>query len=318
MDPVEWSFSTYILPYLESTNVLLVDMLLWQGLAVKNGASLDFLDNASEIYGDATKFTVGFNDNAAHVLTTLNLYFLIDNQMYLVEGAQVGSAGISVDISDIAQVEWSGQGLSLEAITTPTFASSGTGIAYDTAAPTADEFVAIPASKNYLVNKLTIMDVNADVAPGADDFYNVPITGANVDINNNITYLTPETLAEVDKPIGSFTGSFEVTGSIDAYLRKTSGAGTEADPYGTAELMDHMLVSGSEAVTNAANLVFNIGGKTAGEPGVSITIPNAQLSVPDLSVDDVVSSSMEFKGITTDPDMQSGSEVFLDFYVARP
>ena len=162
------------------------------------------------------------------------------------------------------------------------------------------------------------MDVNADVAPGADDFYSVPITGASIDINNNITYLTPETLAEVDKPIGSFTGSFEVTGSIDAYLRKTSGSGTEADPYGTAELMDHMLVTGSEAVTNAANLVFNIGGTESGEPGVSITVPTAQLSVPEISVDDVVSSTMEFKGIPNDANMQSGSEIFLDFYVARP
>lgn len=266
LDPVDWSFSTYMLPYADGAgNVLLVDMLMWQGLAVGNGAAIDFLDNTSNLYGDATKFTVGFEDNSHHVLTKLNLYFLIDNQMYLVKGAQVGQAEISVDISDIAQVAWSGQALEMNPINTPAFASNA-GEAYDTALPNTDSYVAVPSNKNYLVNKLTIMDVNADVAPGTDDFYNIPITGASVTINNNITFLTPETLAEVDKPIGSFTGTFEVTGSIEAYLRKTGGTGTQASPYGTAELLDHMLVSGTDAVVNAANLVFNIGGKTAGQP----------------------------------------------------
>lgn len=320
-DPVEWSFSTYIMPYLSGSNVLLVDMLLWQGLAVSNATAVDFLNasTTSEVFGNASKFAVGFNDNSAHKLKELYMYFLIDNQMYLVTGTQVGQAEISVDISDIAQVSWSGQGLQMEAIATPAFANA-TGASFDTEPTTVipDSYVAIPANKNYLVNKLTVMDVNADVAPGVDDFYNVPITGASVSINNNITYLTPETLAEVDKPIGSFTGTFDVSGNIDAYLRATNGAGTQASPYGTAELLDHMLVTGSEAVTNAANLVFNIGGKTTGEPGVVITIPTAQLSVPDFSVEDVISSSMEFKGIPASEDLVSGSEVFLDFYVANP
>lgn len=317
LEPVEWSFTTYIMPYLAGGNVLLVDMVMWQGLAVKMGVAADFLDDTKALHGDATKFAVSFTENTAHVLTQLYMYFLIDNQMYLVSNAQVNQAEVSVDISDIAQTAWSGQAMNYSAITTPAFATA-TGLAYDSTAPVADQFVAVPANKNYLINKLTIMDLNADVAPGASDAYNIPITGASVTIGNNITYLTPSTLSEVDKPIGSFTGSFEVMGSIDAYLRKTGGSGTAGAPYGSAELLDHMLVNGAGAVTNAANLVMHLGGKTPGSPSAVITIPNAQLSVPEFNIDDVVSSSMEFKGVTTNTDMSSGNEVFLDFYVAAP
>lgn len=315
MDPVDWSFSTYMLPYTSGSNVMLVDMLMWQGLAVAKGETADFTDALTPVHGTTTKFTVGFTKNSAHVLTPLHMYFLIDNQMYLIKDAQVGQAELSVDISDIGQVAWSGQAVSYEPIATPVFASAA-GDIYDPASILTNTYVAIPSNKNYMVNKLTIMDLNADVAPTASDGYNVPITGASVTINNNVTYLTPSTLSEVDKPIGSFTGSFDVSGSIDAYLRASGGDGSLGNEYGSAELLQHMLAATNQ-VTNAANLVLHVGGKTPGEPGVTITLPNAMLSVPEFSVDDVVSSSMEFKGITSDANMASGDEIYLDFYVVR-
>lgn len=317
LDPVEWSFVTYIMPYVQGGTTYLVDMLMWHGLAVKREIAPNFTDTNKPVFGEATKLSVSFEENSAHVLTQLNMYFLIDNQMYLVENCQVGQVEIGMDISDIATASWSGQAVSYRAIATPAFALTAGGV-YNAAAPVADSYVAIPANKKYLINRLTILDLNADVAPGNDDTYNVPITGASLTINNNITYLTPNTLAEVDKPIGSFTGTFEVMGSIDAYLRKTGGDGTSGDPYGSAELLDHMLVSGTGAVTNAANLVLHLGGKAVGDPACVITIPSAQLSVPEFSVEDVVSTSMEFKGVTTDAGMISGSEVFIDFFAARP
>lgn len=318
LDPVEWSFGTYISPYTSGGKTYLVDMIMWQGLGVAKAIAPDF-DNVgltSKVKSSATKFSVDFTDNSAHVLTELYLYFLIDNQMYLVSRAQVGQAEFGIDISDIAMVTWSGQAISYEAITTPAFVAGG-GLAFDTTAPVADRYVAIPANKKYLVNKLTIMDLNADVAPDANDAYNIPITGGSFSINNNITYLTPSTLSEVDKPIGSFTGTFDVSGSVDAYLRDTGGDGTRGTPYGSAELLSHMLANVGSAVTNAANLVMHIGGKASGDPSCVITIPNGHLSVPEFSADDVVSSSMEIKGIPTSTDLTSGTEVYIDFFAAN-
>lgn len=316
LDPVEWSFTTYIMPYTQGGKTYLVDMLMWHGLAVKKEIAPGFDTITKPVFGNATKLSVSFEENSAHVLFPLNLYFLIDNQMYLIENAQVGQVEIGMDISDIATAAWSGQATGYKAIATPAFALTAGGV-YNSATPVANSYVAIPANKKYLINRLTIMDLNADVAPGANDAYNIPITGASLTINNNITYLTPSTLAEVDKPIGSFTGTFQVSGSIDAYLRSTGGDGTAGTPYGSAELLDHMLVGGTGAVTNAANLVLHLGGKAIGDPACVITLPSAHLSVPEFSVEDVVSTSMEFMGVTTDVGMASGLEVFIDFYAAR-
>lgn len=325
LDPVEWSFSTYINSYVDAgdSNHYVVDMLLWMALCNSKGTVPDF-DNTSTtstVFGDATDLSVVFTNNSAHELVPLYLYFRIDNQTYLVSSVQVGQAEISIDISDIGMVAWSGQALSYAPISDPTFMDSdGTnGIGYvetnriSPAAPTAGKYVGIASNKTYLVNKLTIMDMNADVAPDANDNYDIPITSASITINNNITYLTPSTLASVDSPIGSFTGSFEVTGSFEAYLRDVPGSdGQSGTPYGAAELLQHMLNGASTAVTNAANMVFNIGGNA--DERMTITIPLAHLAVPEVSIDDIVSLSVEFKGVPSSSDLVSGDEISLNFF----
>ncbi len=318
LDPVEWAFSTYITPYLHATHskVYIVDALLWQGLAVKKGGAMDFETNTSKLYGDATKFKVDFADNNAHVLTPLYLYFKIDNTWYKVSNAQVGSAEISVDIADIAMVNWTGQATKYETLSAAPafFGASGE---YDSSG-LVNGYVAIPTNKKYIVNKLTTMTLEADVAPGVNpllDNYNIPITGASVSINNNVTYLTPNTLAEVDQPIGSFTGGFDVTGSLQAYLKTSTGAtGAVGAEYSAADLLTHMLSSESlGSVTNSANLVMTIGGTAVGDAKCIITIPTAHLSVPEVSVEDVVSTSIEFKGITSSQDLLSGTEIGIEF-----
>jgi hypothetical protein len=326
LDPVDWSFSTYINPYIDTdTNHYLVDMIMWHALANDNATALDFDDTStsSTVFGTGTELNVDFTNNIAHTLTQLYLYFRIDTQTYLASKAQVSQAEISIDISDIGMVAWTGQALSYQPIADPTFmdADGSNGLTYvETtrtvpAAPTADKYVKIGVGKEYLVNKLTVMEMNADVAPGTDpslENYAIPITGASITINNNVTYLTPSTLAEVDVPIGSFTGGFEVTGSVEAYLRDAAGAtGAIGLEYGSADLLAHMLADVSGSVTNAANIVLYIGGKT--DQQAVVTIPFAHLSVPEVSVDDVVSTSFEFKGIPQSADLLSGDEITLEF-----
>jgi len=316
-DPVDWSFTTYMSPYLSATIHYMVDMLLWHSLASSKDTATDFdnLDGITKVFGDATSFKVGFSNNSAHVLTELYLYFEVDKTMYYIDKAQVSQAELSIDISDIAQTAWSGQGLTYTPIPSPAFVAAGSNT-FDEVAPVSG-FVGIPANKTYLVNKLTLLNLNSDMAParsaGINDNYNIPITSGSITINNNITYLTPNTLAEVDAPIGSFTGSFEVTGTIEAYLRDNAGAdGTTGSAYGSADLLAHMLANVSNAVTNAANVVFKVGGGNGAR--VEITVPAAHLSIPDLSIDDVVSTSIEFKGIPSSPDLVSGDEVSLAMF----
>jgi hypothetical protein len=236
--------------------------------------------------------------------------------MYLIENAQVAQAEIGIDISDIFQVAWSGQGTEYVEIADPAFVDSdgSNGLDYVATAGTSDKYVKVSPAKKYLVNKLTILDFNSDAAPGGvNDNYSIPITGASVTIANNITYLTPSTLSEVDKPIGSFTGGFEVSGSLNAYLRKTGGDGTTATPYGAAELLSHMLDQLGNTVVNESNIVLHVGGKTPGKQVATITIPLAHITLPTLEKDDVMSTTIEFKGIGSSSDMQSGDEIFFEF-----
>ena len=321
LDPVEWSLSTYFNPYENSAdgNIYAVDMILWHALATSNTVGVDFdnktIGTGSLTAGDNDKFTVDFSNNSAHVLTTLYLYFQIDNDVYLVDAAQVGQAEISIDISDIAQISWSGQGVEyIRLSTVPAFVSAS-GLEFVDNAPTADQFVKISDEKKYLINKLTTMDFESDVSD-TSKFYNIPITSGSITINNNITYLTPNTLAQVDTPIGSFTGSFEVTGSFDAYMRSTGKDGsTKANSRGTTELLEDML-SNTSKVTNISNATLYIGGEASGTPQIKVSLPTLHIGVPSMSVDDVVSTSIEFKAIPSSADLLSGDEIAVEMFTS--
>jgi hypothetical protein len=322
LDPVEWSFSTYMTPYVgDVTNagskIFLPDMIMWQGLAVKKGGAMDFETASSKVHGTITATNVSFVDNGAHVLTELFLFFKIDNSWYKVHKAQVGQAEISIDIDSLGMVAWSGQGTKLELLASAPAFFSGTVGVYD-ATTTAAGYTGIPATRKYVLNKLTTVTLESDVAPGGsgtNDNYKVPVTSASLTINNNITYVTPSTLAEVDSPVASFTGAFEVTGTLSAYLRTSAGAtGASGSEYSAADLMTHMLSNSNlSKVTNSTNIVISMGGTAAGDAKCVITIPTAHLSVPTMSVDDVVSTEIEFKGIPTSSDLLSGSELSIAF-----
>lgn len=322
MDPPEWSFTTYITPYVgNATNaaskIFLPDMLMWQGIAVRKGGAMDFETATSRVHGTTSQLNVSFADNGAHVLTELFLFFKIDNAWYKLHKCQVNQAEISIDIENLGTVAWSGQATRLELLSAAPAFFAGVAGEYD-ATTTAAGYTAIPANRKYVLNKLTTVTLESDVAPGGsgpNDNYKIPVTGANVTINNNISYVTPAVLSEVDTPVASFTGAFEVTGSLSAYLRMTSGAtGASGSEYGANDLMSHMLTASNLAkVTNTSNIVISMGGTAVGDAKCVITIPTAHLSVPNISVDDVVSTEIEFKGIPSSASLVSGTEVSLAF-----
>lgn len=127
--------------------------------------------------------------------------------------------------------------------------------------------------------------------------YNIPITGATLTLENNFTYLTPEELAIVNKPLAGFAGNRVVSGSLTAYLN--SGA------EGSGGLLQDMLAKVESSVTNNFELVFKMGG-TSGRR-VEYTLPNCQLSVPTTNVEDIISTEISF--ISKPTTGSAGSEV---------
>jgi hypothetical protein len=199
----------------------------------------------------------------------------VDGVWYAITGAQVDTAEVSVDIADITKVTWSGFGISLAPLGAQPFDPVAIGIS-------DAEFLAYQNS--YIKNKLTILDIkdNADSVT----YNNVAVTGATITISNNISYVTPSTLSRVDRPIGSFTGTLDISGSLQCYLDTKAG--------GSSALWQKIV--GYTGSSNSFEFGLSIGGKYAtASPGMLFKMPKVQVSVPELQSADVLGLNINFK-----------------------
>ena len=138
--------------------------------------------------------------------------------------------------------------------------------------------------------------VDADQGGGASSngltakTYDIAITGGSITIANNITYVTPETLGIIDKPIGSFSGARQITGSLTMYLNTTGSSGSG---NGSNQLLSD-LANATDLVRNEFNMSLFMGGASSDTPVVEFDIPKAHLQVPAIEVADLISVSVEF------------------------
>lgn len=301
LNPADWSFSTYLRPYLDygadgtssgSDNVqLMPDYYLWHSLA--SGSPVDITNNKG-VQANDVNMLVKFTDNSVHVLNELTIFYLVDKEWFKVDGVQVGNAEVSVDIEGIGTTAWSGQGLNVNPLTTQPFD------------PDSDDFKMSDDIFNragYIVNKLSILRLTDN--EDSDKVYDIPLTGGSVTIANNITYLTPNTLSRLDKPIGSFTGAFEVTASVEAYF---SAKGSKNPNDMSAELFKKILAD--SGIDNSFKVSFVLGGESdAGAPAVVFVLPKAHATVPTIGTGDFLTTAIEFKGIPTE--LNSGDEMYM-------
>lgn len=293
LNAAEWSFSTYILPYLATAAdpadnaVMLPDFLLWHALS--SGSALD-LEGTEGAHTNDVNFMVNFKDNAYHELAMLYVYILTDGAWSRIDKCQINQAEVNVDIEDIGRVTWSGNGTQIVPLDVAPFDVTTIGMS---------DALYLQLQSSYIKNKLTIlkmkdMDTNKE--------YNIPITGGSFTINNNVTYLTPNVMSRVNVPIGSFTGTFELTGSLTAYLND--------NPLGSLDLYKD-LVEGLKVV-NRFEIALILGGEyTDGRPAAVLVARQAHVNIPTIETDDVLGTSVEFKAIPTELD--TGDEGFLGF-----
>jgi len=110
------------------------------------------------------------------------------------------------------------------------------------------------------------------------------ITGGSITLENNITALVPEELGIVNQPLAAFSGARSFTGTINAYLNTGSNK--------TGGLLNDLLAD-TNSTTNRFYLNVQIGG-CANSPKVELVMPYAQISVPTVSVEDVISTEIAF------------------------
>ena len=222
--------------------------------------------------------------------------------VYKLANCSVGSASIDFDIEGLAQIAWSGNGQSIEEVASleTRATDSGNSITGTTTLGIVNE--GISSTSNYIRQKLTDLAITFDhsastgtlgalAVDGSNDVtYNVTLTGGNITIENNLTYLTPETLGSVNLPLVLVMGTRSVSGNFTCYLNDTANS--------SLDLFERLQESRG-VITNAFDLAFSIGG-SGNTPRCVVDIDKAHLELPSHSFEDVVSVDVAFHGLSTD------------------
>ena len=210
-------------------------------------------------------------------LGTANIFFVIGSAgetqtVYKIDNCCVNEASIDFDIDGIATINWSG---------------FGSKITEESSASAATVTEGVSTTTNFIRNRLT--ELSAVSTTPTSTTYALTLTGGNITISNNMTYLTPETLGVVNEPLGHVTGTRSISGSFTCYLNSASNS--------SMDLFEN-LIENTDTVTNKFNLQFNIGGGSG--PRLQMAMGACHLEVPTHAIDDVISVEANFHALGTD------------------
>lgn len=292
LEPVDWSFSTYLRPSASfTTRVTCEERVLWNAMASTTAVTATGFTPAAGGWREDTNTNgslVTFAESNVHQLQRFALIITMDNTSYIMENCAIESVSIDFGIDAIATAAWTGRAFSMRMLTTaPTFTANAVGtVTGITVAGRSGGISPRDISPKYIANKLSVTELTVGVnqSSGAST-YNVAITGGNITIANNLTYLTPANINVVNEPCTYFTGTRSVSGSLNAYLR----TGTN----NTANLLNAVIGSKSED-QNAWSTAIRLGGTTGQRVVFNMTA--AQLQIPTVSTDQVVSTTINFTG----------------------
>ena len=274
------------------------------GKIVLNEASIDF-----DIDGVATINWTGFADTVTQFSTTR-----------IVDGAVISDATVNITTTDTSDLSLgmrvTGTGITGTAVYIDSITdnntielsaaqSLGDAAVLHFGPPEPDITEAILATNNFIRNRLTkvfvvptTQDPDGDSTNELEDEYVLTLTGGNITLSNNVTYLTPEELGVVNVPIGHVTGTRSYGGSMTCYLtEQTTGANaTKA----SKDFFDD-LKGISNIVSNSFKLVFLIGGGTdidsLTSPGLRVEMATCHVDIPTHSVEDIVQLETTFSAL---------------------
>lgn len=166
----------------------------------------------------------------------------------------------------------------------------GTGITAGTTVAAISGTTLTLSAAMSVANGTTLTFSNA----GMTDTYTLTLTGGNVTISNNITFLTPETLGSVNQPLGHVTGTRSVSGNFTCYLNTPSSGASSADLF-------EDIIESTSVITNSFDLTFTVGG-TGNTPRMVMNLDNCHLEVPTHSIEDIITLDTSFHALPTSVD----------------
>jgi hypothetical protein len=289
--PAEWSFDTYVRPFLDTAKIRAVEEPLWANFLANNSFTAATPAWASALTYSATALDMNFAASNKTTLGTFDLYFVLGagkaatanyaasevTTIYRVQNASVNEVSISFDIDGISTLSWSGMGATLREVAS-----------FDASAAIR---LGVDATNNFIRNRLTQLTLTSSVT-GSSKTYLVTLTGGTITMTNNLSYLTPEVLGKVNTPLGHVTGARSIGGSFTCYLdEKTNGS---------IDLFED-LTNATSKTQNQFAMDFFVGGKAAGDapiaPGLQFKIPTAHLTIPAIDTGDVISASVDFAAL---------------------
>jgi hypothetical protein len=312
--PVEWSFSTYVRPFLSAgsgagnytgANVHAVEEPLWAMLmgadtATAGGVYSNSLATASPATinttsGTSATFNFG-SSNVSSFTRRWNIYISFEEsgntQVYQLSEAVCNSATIDFDIEGIATIQWSGFAKQI--------VDQGSSI------PTRDIYEKITDTNTFIRNRLSTLVVQRLDSPAQT--YNIVLTGGSITFENNISYLTPEELGKVNQPFANITGPRAISGNVTCYL----DTGAQASGRSGELLAD--LAADVTTVRNVFNVEVRLGGATASTPRLYFTLPTAHVEVPQIGVEDLLTLDIAFHGQVSNGNVDSMNEATLTYY----
>jgi hypothetical protein len=315
LDPVEFTFSTYMRPkFMEGTlaepdntddYITAEERHLWNAIA-GTGAIGQAGAAWTQTVGATPVSTVGFTNSNAHQLQKFGVIMVLDSTSYVIDNCALDQATIDFGLDAISTVAWTGRGTRLRSETiTATLANpvvfgggfiTGQAAFKDTTAP-------------YIANKLSTLNVVKGIG-GTATSYNLALTGGSITIANNLTYLTPANLATVNQPFTYFTGTRAITGTLNCYLRTGS--------TNSAGLLDSMLDNSTTDITPSFKITVKLGGAT-NPVRVELDMPAAVLTIPTVNTEQVVSTTINFtaQGYTGSAfDIAQSNELTVKYYSA--
>jgi len=296
--PAEWSFATYMRP---TAGKYPVEDVLWAAMMTGSG-SAEWTGSAyssSAITGTSASgvFAVTPARGNRSNLETFDLYFVMganetepgaasasftssaEITIYKIQSCVVNEASIDFDVDGISTINWSGFG---KLITDEASFNTGDIVNRD-----------ITSTANFIRNRLTSLSVSSRMGSKtygnqfSESAYKITLTGGNITITNNITYLTPEVLGIVNQPLEHVTGTRSVTGNFTCYL----GTGTNE----STQLFED-LATATTVITNEFELDFAIGG-TGNFPRVDVNMPRCHLEIPVHQIEDVIALETTFHAL---------------------
>ena len=284
--------------------------------------------------GDST--IINFGQSNRSTLGECNLYFVMETSatnpmVYKLQNAAFNEASLDFEVDGIATINWSGFAKNIIDMQSSTTAGSTVtvqatktisgrtagdvildssdglklGIAQSATTANFAKDTGVDSTATFIRNRLTQLLVstsdttafpNASISGGTGS-YSLTLTGGNITISNNISYLVPEELGAVNIPIEHVTGGRTASGSFTCYLT------FDADKHGTSvDLFNDMTAPGAglglEKVVNDFAVTFQVGGAVSGQPRLDVTIPKCHINVPAHSIEDVISVETNFAAYT--------------------